>query len=1029
MTNAPDRPVRLLRLFSRCRGRFGTYARNESALDPLAAVRHIGEAVVGVAANHRIMLFNEAAETLLGYTSREVLGQEITLLLPHYRATPARRGQEIAAASYYPQEAPQYAQKRDATHIPVEIHVSSFDDRGQKLSLITIRDIGARQQAEARILRLSQMYQALSAITQVIRHPWNEQDLFDEVCRMAVDLGGVSMAWIGAIRGSEGRIKPIARYGHGLDYLAELTVSSNPDIPEGQGPSGIAFREGRSVVTNDTASDAIMKPWQIRAQHYHFRSAGSFPILRAKKSFAVLTVYHTQINSFDGDLIAILEDMANSLSFALDNADREHERRQAEERVAHSEQHFRAYFERAMIGMAAARPSKTWIEVNDALCAMLGYTRPELLQLSWDKITDPDDLPRSLSTWEMLLSGELNETIFEKTYIHKSGRPVYARIAARAVHEADNRLNYIVLLVEDITSRKHHEDTLARLGRILDESPNEIYTFDAQSLLFEFANAAALKNMGYSLEELKRLRPTDITPSFAAGQFLEHTAPLKRGEKTFVVVEAEHRRKDGTVYPLEARIHLSERKEHSVFVSVVQDMTERKRFEDELRHQSTHDALTGLPNRAFFHEILSRSMAYARRADTLVALLLLDIDSFKNINESLGHEYGDALLQELAQRLTAAIRKEDWITRAEDVVARQGGDEFMVLIQNIHSVHAATKVAERILAAIAQPFDVRGHKIHVTASMGITVYPFDDTDTTGLLRNADVAMYKAKQAGKNSFQFYTASMSAHIQEQRAIENGLRHAIENGELVLHYQPQIDLKSGELVGVEALIRWQHPDRGLVAPGLFIPIAEESSLIVAIGEWVLRTACEQSRAWRDLGLPVLRVAVNLAGRQFAEAGLPATVERILRETDLHDSAQCLELEVTESMLMEDTERTAATLQALHRMGVRLAIDDFGTGYSSLNYLKRFHIDSLKIDQSFVRDIANNTDDAAIATAIVTLGHNLGLTVIAEGVETEDQMTFLRAAQCDEIQGYYYSRPLPAGALEEWIKGGARRLAKGKS
>ncbi len=1029
MTDGPTLPVRLSRLFSRCRSRFGAYAKTDSYLDPLAAVREIGEAVIGIAANQRITFFNHAAERFLGYTSREVVGQTITLLIPNYNVAPSTRGGDSPSTSCCLQEVPQYAQKRDATRILIEIHISSFDDRGQKLSLITIRDINAQQQAEARTRRLSKMYQALSALNQVIRRPWNEQDLFDVACRIAVDLGGVSMAWIGAIRGNEDHIKPIARYGQGLDYLTDLTVSSNPDVPEGQGPGGIAFREGRAVIADDTIRDPLMKPWQIRAQQYCFLSAGAFPIPRAKKPFAVLSVYHTQLNSFDSDMTAILEDMASSLSFALDSADREHKRRQAEERVAHSEQHFRAYFERAMIGMAAARPCKTWLEVNDAFCAMLGYTRPELLQLSWDKITDPGDLSRSLSIWEMLLSGEMTETTLEKTYIHKSGRPVYTRIAARAVYAADNRLNYVVLLVEDITSRKHHEDTLARLGRILDESPNEIYTFDAQSLHFEFANVAALKNIGYSLDELKTLRPTDITPSFAGGQFFEHTAPLKRGEKTFVVVEAEHQRKDGTVYPLEARIHLSERKEHSVFVSVVQDMTERKRFEDQLRHQSTHDALTGLPNRVFFHEILSRSMAYARRTDTIIALLFLDIDSFKNINESLGHEYGDVLLQELAQRLTTAIRKEDWITRAEDVVARQGGDEFMVLIQNIHSVHATTKIAERILAAIAKPFDVRGHKMHVTASMGITVYPFDDTDSNGLLRNADVAMYKAKQAGKNSFQFYTASMSAHIQEQRAIEDGLRYALENGELVLHYQPQIDLKSGALVGVEALIRWQHPDRGLVAPGLFIPIAEESSLIVAIGEWVLRTACEQSRAWRDRGLPVLRVAVNLSGRQFAQAGLPATVERILRETDLGDSAQCLELEVTESMLMEDTERTATTLQALHRMGVRLAIDDFGTGYSSLNYLKRFHIDSLKIDQSFVRDIANNPDDAAITTAIVTLGHNLGLTVIAEGVETEDQMTFLRAAQCDEIQGYYYSRPLPADALEEWIKAEARRLADSKS
>ena len=1025
MTDVSALPVRLSRLLSRCRGRFGAQARN---LDPLAAVRQIGEAVIGVEANHRITFFNEAAEELLGYAKQEVLGQDIARLIPDYSLVLSRDGQTTASASRFLRAQAQYARKSDTALVPIEIRISPFDNCGQALSLVTLRDIRAQQQAEARVLRLTKMYQALSALNQVIRYHWDEQDLFDAACRIAVDLGGVSMAWIGTVRGSEGLIEPIARYGQNLDYLTDITVSSNPDIPEGQGPSGIAFREGRPVTANDAINDSVMRPWHTRAQTHHFLSAGSFPIPRAKNPFAVLTVYHTEPNRFDHDMTAILEDIANSLSFALDSADREYKRREAEERLAHSEQHFRAYFERAVVGMAAARPGKTWMEVNDTFCAMLGYTRPELLKLPWDKITHPSDLARILASWKMFCSGEINESTFEKTYIHKSGRPVHTRITARAVRHADNSLHYVALLVEDITSRKHHEDKLGRLARILEESHNEIYVFDAETLLLEFANAAAIRNMGYSLEELQRLRASDLTPSFAGGRFFEYVAPIKRGDTPFVMIETEHKRKDGTIYPVEARTHLSEHERHSVFVSIVQDITERKRFEDELRHQATHDALTGLPNRAFFHEILSRSMAHARRAETLVALLFLDIDSFKNINESLGHEHGDILLQELAERLTATVREEDWITRGEDVVARQGGDEFMILLQNIRSVHAVTGIAERILAAVTRPFLVRGHEMHVTASMGITVYPFDDTNAHGLLRNADVAMYKAKQSGKNSFQFYTAGMSAHIHEQRAIENGLRRALENGEFVLHYQPQIDLKSGDLIGVEALIRWQHPERGLLAPGLFIPIAEESALIVAIGEWVLRTACEQRRAWQDLGLPLLRIAVNLSGRQFAEADLPATVERILRETDLRKIPQCLELEVTESMLMEDTERTAATLHALHEMGVRLAIDDFGTGYSSLNYLKRFRIDSLKIDQSFVRDIANNSDDAAIATTIVTLGHSLGLTVIAEGVETEEQLAFLRGAHCDEIQGYYYSRPLPADALEKWIGDRPRGRSQGK-
>lgn len=1024
MTDTPTRPMRLSHLVAKCCGWGRARDKARPDFDPLTETCEPSEATIGVGANHGITSFNKAAEQLLDYQAREVLGHKISHIVPGYTLPVSASSQtETPDTHPLPQET-RYARKRDGSLIPVEIRLLPRGRHGPDDHLLTIRAIDGQQQAEMRILRLTKMYQALSALDQTIRHIQDEQNLYDAACRIAVDLGGVSMAWIGVVRGSEGFIKPIARYGRGLDYLTDLIVSSNPDIPEGQGPSGIAFRENRAVAVNNALSDSVMKPWQIRAQHYHFFSVGSFPIPRAHRPFAVMTVYHTQSGSFDEDMIAILQDMANGLSFALDSIDRERERRAAEERLVASERHFRAYFEGAMIGMAAVRLDKSWVEVNEAFCAMLGYERAELLPLTWDKITHADDMTRSLSTWEMLCSGEIDESSFEKAYVHKSGHPVYAQVSARVVRHADKSLEYIVFLADDITSRKHHEGMLAQLARILDESPNEIYTFDARSLLFQFANTAGLKNLGYSLEELYKLKPTDITPNAPDGQFLERLAPLQRGDMTFVMIEAEHRRKNGTFYPAEARIYLSERDQNPIFVSIVQDMTERKRFEDELRHQATHDALTGLPNRAFFHEILSRSMAHARRTDTLIALLFMDLDSFKNINESLGHEHGDILIQEVAQRLAAAIREEDWITRGENVVARPGGDEFMILVQNIRSIHAITRIAERVLAAVTKPFMVRDQDVHVTASMGVTVYPFDDTDVRGLLRNADVAMYKAKQAGKNSFQFYTAGMSVQIQEQRTIESGLRRALETGGLVLHYQPQIDLKSGEIVGVEALIRWQHPDRGLIAPGLFIPIAEESALIIAMGEWVLRTACQQSRVWQDRGLPQLRIAVNLSGRQFTQSDLPATVEKILQETGLDETPQCLELEVTESMLMEDTEKTAATLRALREMGVRLAIDDFGTGYSSLNYLKRFRINSLKIDQSFVRDITNNPDDAAIAATIVTLGHSLGLTVIAEGVETEDQLAFFRGAHCDEIQGYYYSRPLPADALEEWIKDTARRL-----
>jgi len=328
------------------------------------------------------------------------------------------------------------------------------------------------------------------------------------------------------------------------------------------------------------------------------------------------------------------------------------------------------------------------------------------------------------------------------------------------------------------------------------------------------------------------------------------------------------------------------------------------------------------------------------------------------------------------------------------------------------------QIAEKILAAVARPFIVDNHEMHMTASIGITIFPFDDTDIQNLLRNADTAMFRAKESGKNNFQFYTAGMNLRIRERMEIENGLRHALARNELVLHYQPQVDIESGRMIGVEALLRWAHPEKGLIPPDKFIPVAEESGLIVPIGEWVLRTACQQNKAWQDMGLPHIRMAVNLSARQFRQPHLLEVVAKAMQDAGLDPYSDSLELEVTESVIMKDTEGTINTLKKLHDMGLRLSIDDFGTGYSSLSYLKRFPINTLKIDQSFVRDITTDPDDAAIAATIVTLGHSLKLRVIAEGVETAEQLTLLREMKCDEIQGYYFSKPLIATELEQLLR-----------
>jgi len=446
--------------------------------------------------------------------------------------------------------------------------------------------------------------------------------------------------------------------------------------------------------------------------------------------------------------------------------------------------------------------------------------------------------------------------------------------------------------------------------------------------------------------------------------------------------------------------------------TICTDISERKLAENALREQQSrlnymafHDSLTALPNRSLFYDRIYHGLARAQRSNSKLALMLLDIDRFKNINDSLGHDSGDLLLKAIAMRLNEGVRD-------MDTVARLGGDEFVVVLEGVHDMEDVVFIANKLLVTLARPLEIAGHEITTTVSIGVSVFPDDGTDTDELLKNADIAMYKAKEAGKNNCQFYTKGMSATAVNYLLLENDLRRAVEQEQLTLHYQPQIDLKTGELMGVEALVRWQHPERGLVSPAHFIPLAEETGLISPIGEWVLRKACEQQKLWLDSGKRVGRIAVNLSPRQFRQRNFPEKVENILRETGL--PPEYLELEITESCAMEHAGETINQLKQLNQMGLFLAIDDFGTGYSSLAYLKRFPIQKLKIDSSFINDIQSDPNDAAIAKSIIGLAHNMQLSVVAEGVEKTAQADWLCEEGCDQGQGFLFSKPLTARQFE---------------
>jgi diguanylate cyclase (GGDEF)-like protein len=438
----------------------------------------------------------------------------------------------------------------------------------------------------------------------------------------------------------------------------------------------------------------------------------------------------------------------------------------------------------------------------------------------------------------------------------------------------------------------------------------------------------------------------------------------------------------------------------------VVDISDRKRAEEQIEFHAYHDVLTQLPNRKLFTDRLTHSITRARRSGRALAVMFVDLDHFKAINDLHGHEAGDELLLTMAGRLRDNVRD-------DDTVARLGGDEFTILLSELRQPEDAANVAEKVIKALSEPLSLGGAKVEVSASIGISLFPGDGPDAETLLRNADSAMYRAKESGRNNYQLCTDDLKRRATERLSLEQRLRRAIEQEELVLHYQPQVSLTKGNVIGVEALVRWNDPERGLVHPASFIPLAEESRLILPLGDWVLRAACTQMRAWRDAGLELPAVAVNLSLRQFQQYDIVGSVRTALAETGL--PANALELEITESTAMQNSDATIDVLRALRNLGVSIAIDDFGTGYSSLSYLKRFPITAVKIDRSFVRDVATSEGDAAIVAAVVGIARSLKIRVIAEGVETEEQLTFLRRRKCDAAQGYLFSRPVAAASLPD--------------
>ncbi|MCX7569310.1 EAL domain-containing protein [Tumebacillus sp. DT12] len=565
----------------------------------------------------------------------------------------------------------------------------------------------------------------------------------------------------------------------------------------------------------------------------------------------------------------------------------------------------------------------------------------------------------------------------------------------------------ISILDERMQFAKKLEEKEQYYKSLFEHNPDAVYTLNLEGAIIH-TNAASVKVTGYGPEETHGLPVNDLIPPDERFRAQENFFKALQGEPQNYELTARHR--DGHSVELAVtNVPILVNGEVQGVYAIAKDITVHRTVEKRLRHMAFYDTTTNLPNRILFEDQLGRELSRARQNNRTLAVFSLDIDRFKYVNDTLGHTMGDLLLQSVTERLRECARE-------GDTVARVGGDEFTLILSDLDDPADAVVLAEQVLAAFAQPFMLDEIELFVTASVGISIGPNDGHHVIDLIKNADTAMYRAKELGRNNYQLYNPQMAAPTVQSLSLMSDLRKALDKGEFVVYYQPQIRVPTGELIGVEALLRWNHPTRGMISPAQFIPLAEETGLIIPIGEWVLRTACAQVKAWAEDGYPEMRVAVNLSARQFMRDDLVDVVERALRDTGL--KPHLLDLEITESMTMHNVDRAIQILHGLKNLGVMISLDDFGTGYSSLSYLKHFPIHMLKIDQSFVRDITVDPDDAAIANSIIALAHALNLKVIAEGVETEEQLGYLLEQGCQEMQGYLFSPPLPVDRLENLIR-----------
>jgi diguanylate cyclase (GGDEF)-like protein/PAS domain S-box-containing protein len=777
---------------------------------------------------------------------------------------------------------------KDNKRATIEVFSRAISLNGRWMIIGVSRDISDRKQAENRALHLQHIFSVLSRINEGIIRADSVDTLYQNVCRAAINESLFALSAIITPDG-QGTFQGLAMICDEFIELRALNLSTDASSPLGQDLAGSALREGVPQISNDYLNDPRSLPWRERVVERGLRSAAAFPLFQHKQVVAAMMFCAHNVDAFDSETQAVMQNMADNISFALDSFANAEEQARAAALIRESEARFRS-----------------------------------LTNLTSDFYWEQD--------------ADLRFTKYE--------------------------------------------------GRVVGES-----------------NQKAVKTvLGRHLWEMPGIRPDSMN--------WRQLRRLLKKEQPFRDLEFSFTNEDNVCYhfSLAGEPIIDNDGKFAGYRGISRDITEKKRIADRIKHLATHDTLTGLPNRVMFSELLRQAIRTANRyQDNDFAVMFIDLDRFKAVNDIYGHHTGDALLAEVAQRVRKPLRE-------SDIVARLGGDEFVVLLHKVTDKQYAGQIAENVLNMLKQPIALDEREFAVSGSIGISLFGVDANDEETLMKHADTAMYAAKDDGRNNYRIYSADLHQHTQERAGLALQLRHALERGELSLHYQAKVALDSDGVVGVEALLRWHHPELGDISPVQFIPIAEDNGLIIPIGEWVMETACQQLMAWQAQGLPALGLAVNLSPRQFNHPDLHKHISGVLARTGF--AADLLELEITESLVVQNPERAIELMATIKHMGVRFAIDDFGTGYSSLGQLRHYPIDTLKIDRAFIRDLDQSKEDQAISKAIISMGKTLGLTVVAEGVETARQLAFLREHHCDQIQGFYFHRPCCGNDFMTWYR-----------